>query len=173
MMTWTTAPETHPAADGRSWAERWVVETLVAVLMGFLLWQGAVVWLQSNQAITHYPQALDWATLPRPAAGYLTTTASVLDREQPGRFAIGHRVRYVGPTVRSTGPFEVSVNPIDANTWTAVALGDNGRCYATLLYSDPRNSDYGGTEYGVLSGRSPCRGIEANRHSVNSEDYPQ
>ena len=173
MTTWPAVPRAQPAVSSRTWADRWLVEIMVALLVGFLVWQGALIWFQSNQAVTHYPQALDWASLPRPATGYLATTASVLNREQPGRSDIGHLVRYVGPTVSSTGPFEVSVNPIDANTWAAAALGDNGRCYATLLYADPTNPNYGGTDYGVLSRGSPCRGIEANRSSVTSQDYPQ
>jgi hypothetical protein len=150
-----------------------LLEVFVALLMAFLVWQGALVWFQSNQAITHFPQALNWATLPRPANGYLATTPAVLNREQPGRSFIGHSVRYVGPTVPSTGPFVVSVNPIDANTWAAVAMGDNGRCYATLLHSDLVNPNYGGTDYAVLSSGSPCRGIEATPASVTSENSPQ
>lgn len=156
-----------------TWTKRWLLECLVALLLAFLVWQGALVWVGSDGAITHFPQALNWSTVPRPAAGYTALTSSVLERDQPGRSNIGYRVRYVGASTPSSGPSVVSVHPIDANTWAAASLGDNGTCYAVLIYSDPTNRDYGGTDYGVLHAGSPCLGSRADLTTVTKQQTPQ
>jgi hypothetical protein len=164
---------TERTSHARTGTKRWLVEVLVALLLVFLVWQGALVWRASDHAITHFPQALNWSTLPRPSAGYTVLTPSMLEHRQPGRSDIGYPVRYVGASTPSTGPSVVSVHPIDSDTWAAVSLGDNGTCYAVLVYSDPTNPNYGGTDYGVLPGMSPCLGRRADQATVTRQQTPQ
>ena len=140
--------------------------------MAFLVVMAVMGWLSAD-ASNNFPEALAYAAGPRPAGaqGYVSVTAAALNAEQPGLGAMGLRVRYVDADQRSSGPFVVSVHPIDPSTWAAVALGPNGRCYATLITSsDP---PYGATYYATFPVGSRCVGSAATSATVTESDTPQ
>jgi hypothetical protein len=156
-----------------SWPCRRRLEIFVVALLGFLAWQGAMVWNGMNKDVTHFPQAFDWAIGERPAGGWTSYSLEQLNRAQPGRAYIGHSVRHVGKSVISTGPFEVSVNAINADTLAMVALGDNGRCYAELTHSYGANNQYGWTKEARFPQGTRCDGLAANLYNVQLNQEPQ
>ena len=92
----------------------------------------------------HFPSPSSWVPGPRPFSGYLAVTAGGAE-PQPAR-ALGHRPPR--PLRRSAPVVDGAVRGLRAphrheHVGATVALGDNGRCYATLSYSDPSNPDYG------------------------------
>ena len=156
-----------------SWPRRRALELFVFVLIAFLAWQGVVVWNGMYKYITHFPQALDWAIGTQPAAGYTKYTPPVLNRRQPGRAYIGHTVQYVGKDVASTGPFVVSVDAINADNISVVALGDNGDCYAEFIHSYGPNNQYGWTKYARFARGTRCEGLAATPSTVQLNNEPQ
>jgi hypothetical protein len=64
----------------------------------------------------------------------------------------------------------VSVHPIDASTWAAASLGDNGRCYAELIFNPSPNlyQDY----YAQFPDGTSCTGGHANRSTVTLTVVP-
>jgi hypothetical protein len=77
-------------------------------------------------------------------------------------------VRYVPADVPSTGPFVVSVNPIDDYTWGAAALSLYGDCLLKVVVVDRVNPRYGGTRYGVLPRGMPCVGAAATPENTRA-----
>jgi hypothetical protein len=167
------------AGGGRPWPRctvsalrpgRWLVEVLVAALLVFLA--GSVVsgWRAADSR-NDFPEALSFAAGPKPTLGYLTMTATALNIQQPGRQDLGLRVRYVGATQVSSGPFVVSVHPIDASAWAAVAQGPDGRCYGTLVTdTGPYSSQ---TFYAEFPAGTPCKAEIATTSTVTSTSYPE
>jgi hypothetical protein len=158
---------------GESRTFRWVVDVLIGLLLLFLFWQGAVVWRQMSTEISHFPQALDWAVGPRPTGGYQEVTAQALNHQQPGRTTLGDDVRYVNKNSLSTGPFVVSIDPIGPNTFSAVALGNNGHCYAELSHTYGPNGRYGWTKYARFGRGVRCSGSIASVAAVREGNEPQ
>jgi hypothetical protein len=159
--------------QGTSWPRRRILEIFVVALLAFLVWQGVTVWNGMNREISHFPQALDWAIGPRPAGGYTKYSLQRLNRGQPGRAYIEHRVRYVGTSVLSTGPFVVSVDAINADTLAMVARGDNGRCYAELIHSYGSSNQYGWTRYAKFPRGVRCGALVATISDVRLNKEPQ
>jgi hypothetical protein len=164
---------TNQRVQGLSWPRRQALELFIFALIGFLVWQGVVVWDGMYRDITHFPQALNWAIGPQPAGGYTEYTPRVLNRRQPGRAYIGHTVHYVGKEVASTGPFVVSIDAINADNMGLVALGDNGDCYAEFIHSYGPNNQYGSTKYARFPRGTRCESLTATPFTVQLNDEPQ
>ena len=110
---------------------KWVVEAVVVLLIAFLAFVTVTGIQHANRANCCDSGDLISLPGPEPLAGYQVLTAAFLNRTQPGRQYEGI-VDYVGPDEASTGPDVVSVNPINHDTWAAVALGTDHRCYGVL-----------------------------------------
>jgi hypothetical protein len=150
---------------------RWLVEVLVVALMAALVMNAVSGWRAASAANANaLPESLGLAAGPRPADGYLTMTAAQLNIQQPERQYVGLRVRYVSAGQVSSGPFVVSVHPIDASTWAAVARGSNGRCYGTLV-SDHATGGFH-VYYAEFPAGAPCAGRLATTGTVTSTVYP-
>jgi hypothetical protein len=153
----------------RSWVvsavkpRNWVVEAVVLIVL-VLVSLSAVSGWRSADAANVFPEAL----LSLPPAN-TTLTASSLMRSQPGQRIFNVHVDYVSATSRSTGPFVVSVHPIDSSTWGAVALGTDGRCYGVLV--SETSTDFQ-TYYARFPVHTLCRGEDANPTTVRSTEYP-
>jgi hypothetical protein len=147
----------------------WLVEAVVLTVL-VLVGLSAVSGWKSADAINVFPEALSTIPLVKPSPGYTVLTASSLRRSQPGQRIINVHVDYVPATTRSSGPFVVSVHPIDSSTWAGVALGSDGRCYGIVNYEP--NPNYGQTYYARFPKNTPCRGEEADRTTVRSTEYP-
>jgi hypothetical protein len=163
----------HPVILVFHTANRWVVEALVVVLVGSLIYLGATGVQSANRANCCFPLAM--MELP-PALNhpdYLTVTAAQLNQTQPQRPDYPLQVRYVGADDRSNGSTIISVNPIDQFTWAAVAVGSDGRCYATLSVLDPNHPSYGNTYYARFPTGTPCRGSEATQQTVTLSQLPE
>ena len=94
-------------------------------------------------------------------------TAVALNIQQPGRQDLGLRVRYVGAGQVSSGPFVVSVHPIGASTWAAVARGPDGRCYGTLVTgTGPYDFQ---TFYAEFPAGTPCKAED--RHHEHGDQH--
>lgn len=111
---------------------KWVMEALVVVLLGFLTYVAITSIQDEYRANCCDPGAVMALPPPEPLGGYQVLTATYLNRAQPER-QNGGAAEYVGPDVSSTGPYVVSVNPINHDTWAAVALGTDDHCYAVLV----------------------------------------
>lgn len=161
----------RPGVMGTLRPSRWLVEVLVVALMAALVINAVSGWRAANAASANaLPESLGLAAEPRPADGYLTMTAAQLNRQQPERQYVGLRVRYVGAGQVSSGPFVVSVHPIDASTWAAVARGSNGRCYGTLVSDHAAGGFH--VYYAEFSAGAPCAGRFATAGTVTSTVYP-
>jgi hypothetical protein len=147
---------------------RWLVEAVVLAVLLLVGLSAASGWRTADRA-NEFPEALATVPAEKPGTGFATLTASSLMREQPGQRILNVPVDYVPATTRSTGPFVVSVHPIDSSTWAAAALGSDGRCYGVLV--SQKDADYE-TYFGRLPVRSPCRGDKANPTTVRSTEYP-
>jgi hypothetical protein len=146
----------------------WLVE---AVVLGVLLVVGlsaASGWRNADRA-NEFPEALGTVPTARPGTGFAALTASTLMRERPSQHILNVPVDYVPATTRSTGPFVVSVHPIDSSTWAATALGSDGRCYGVLV--SQTTDDYE-TYFARFPTGTPCRGEHANSATVRSTEYP-
>jgi hypothetical protein len=148
---------------------RWLVEVVVVALLTALAIAAMAGWQAANAA-NAFPEALNLATQPRPAGGYLTMTAAQLNSHQPEGQELGVRVRYVSASQLSSGPFVVSVHPIDASTWAAVARGSDGRCYGTLV-SDPAAAGFQ-VYYAEFPAETLCEARMATAATVTSAVYP-
>jgi hypothetical protein len=116
-------------------ADRWLIEVVVIVVL-LLITRSAIEGWRNADASNQYPQVLLVLPPPRPAGGFMTVNAQALNLSQPDRSIVGTAVRYVSGDQRSTGPYVVSVHPIDKSTWAAVAFGCDGKCYGVLA-SEP------------------------------------
>ncbi len=76
-------------------------------------------------------------------------------------------ITYVGPTEPSTGPFVVSVNPIDDHAFGSAALSRHGHCYLMLTVWEPASADH---FFGTAPDGRPCLGALATRETVTSRD---
>jgi hypothetical protein len=159
----------RPGVVGVLRPSRWLVEVLVAALMAALVINAVSGWRAANTA-NAFPESLGLAARPRPADSYLTMTAAQLNGQQPERRYVRLRVRYISAGQVSSGPFVVSVHPIDASTWAAVARGSDGRCYGTLV-SDPVAGDFQ-VYYAEFPAGAPCEGRLATTGTVTSTHYP-
>lgn len=113
---------------------------------------------------------LEYSIGPEDNGHYLTRTAAALNARHQGKE--WGSITYVEKDIPSTGPYVVSVNPIDQHTWGAVALDPHRhRCFAILLYSDPNNAGYGGTLYGELPSDKQCAGENVSRDNVKSASW--
>jgi hypothetical protein len=146
---------------------RWLVEALVAALLGPLAF-GALQGWRAADSENRFPEALNDACCSVPVGNLLTVTASLLNAEQPGLQQLGLRVHYVGAGSASTGPFVVSVHPISRTAWAAVALGADGRCFGTLFDSKA----YGQYFYAEFPVGTQCLGRVATPSTVTSTNYP-
>src|SRR5438309_3708780 len=81
-------------------------------------------------------------------------------------------LRFVGADSPSTAPDVVSVNPIDRDTWSAVALSSRGFCYAILSVHDRSNPTYGSTYFGRLAQPAACVGAAATPATVTDKEWP-
>jgi hypothetical protein len=153
---------------------RWIVEALVLWLVGTLTYSAVTGIAAANRANCCFPLAL--MNIP-PEAGrepdYLKLNAAELNQTQPQRPDYPLQVRYVGPDVRSEDSTTISVNPIDQFTWAAVAVGSDGRCYATLTDLDPSHPVYGTTHYARFPVGTPCRSSEATLQTVTLSQLPE
>ena len=147
----------------------WLIEVIVFTVL-LLISLSAVSGGKLADRSNVFPEALSTIPLVKPSTGDTAITATSLSRSQPGQRIINVHVDYVSAATRSTGPFVVSVNPIDSSTWAGVALGNDGRCYAMVSYKP--NPNYGQTYYARFPKDTPCQGQEANRATVRSTDYP-
>ncbi len=164
-----TSVRRRPLGDLRP--GNWLVEALVAVLLGALVYGGVQGWRTADAANGGFPESLSLVGLPRPAGGYIVRTAQALSAQRPGSRALHVRVRYVAAGEASPGPFVVSVHPISSFTWAAVARGANGRCYGILTSgSGSRGFD---TYYATFPAGVPCEGRMATLKTVHSRDYPR
>jgi hypothetical protein len=159
----------RPGVVGALRPSRWLVEVLVVALMAALVINAVSGWRAANTA-NAFPESLGFAAGPRPAGGYLTMTSAQLNRQQPELQYVGLRVRYVSAGQASSGPFVVSVHPIDASTWAAVARGSDGRCYGTLV-SDHAKGGFQVYRAEFPAG-APCEGRLATTSTVTSTVYP-
>lgn len=146
---------------------KWVVEAVVLTVL-VLIGLNALSGWKAADAVNVFPESLSAIPTVKPSTGFTTLTASSLMRSQPGQRTSSVHVDYVPATTRSTGPFVVSVHPIDSSTWAAVALGRDGRCYGTLV--SQANPDYVTFYTGRLPMHTPCRGEEANRTTVGATE---
>jgi hypothetical protein len=117
------------------------------------------------------PVALTFLPPPRPAAGYLSLTATALNRLQPDRAEEGRAVRFVGAVHPSTGPDVVSVHPISDSVWAAVARAGNGTCYAELVVT--RGVAGATTRWATFPKATACSGTLATPATVTSTLYPR
>ena len=145
----------------------WIVEGAVLgalVVIGMSTLSG---W-RSADAANEFPIPL--LSLPWASPSFLDQTASELQHVQPQREILDVPVDYVTADEQSTGPFVVSVHPIDSTTWAAVAKGTNGRCYGALAHwLSP--TDYL-TYYAKFPMGAQCRGSVANLSSVTNSETP-
>ena len=146
---------------------KWVVEAAVLTVL-VLISLNAVSGWKAADAANVSPESLSAIPTVEPSTGFTTLTASSLMRSQPGQRTINVHVDYVPATTRSTGPFVVSVHPIDSSTWAAVALGSDGRCYGMLV--SEANPDYVTYYTGRFPMHTPCRREEANRTTVRATE---
>jgi hypothetical protein len=116
------------------------------------------------------------AELTSAQGGWDRFTAAELNRVYP----MTSRVRITGPLdfvdsrIASTGPSEVSVNPIDQFTWGAAALSRrHGPCFLILWAADPVQPEYGGAKFGVLPPGAPCVGAAATPETVTASEWPR
>ena len=159
--------ERRGRAAGRVlWPRRWLVETLVGVLLVSLAYGSWRGWQSADAVSRGFPESLSLLPPPRPAGGYLALTAQALGVRQPTRRDLGVRVRYVTADRVSSGPFVISVHPINTSTWTAVARGANGRCYGIL---ESRFNIY----YAAFAMGVPCEGRRATPRTVRSKEFPR
>jgi hypothetical protein len=142
----------------------WLLEAVVVIVV-VLVSRSAVSGWRSADTANVFPESLMTIPTVKPATGYTTLTAPSLMRSQPGHRIFNVHVNYVAASIRSTGPFVVSVHPIDSTTWAAVALGSDQRCYG-LLATEAR-ADYE-TYYTRFPVHTPCRGDEASSITVRS-----
>ena len=91
-------------------------------------------------------------------------TADVMQRRYP-------HLRFVRANRPSTGPKVISVNPIDAYTWGAVARARSGRCYALVWVLDRREPQYGGSRYGFVPRSSPCEASFATPATIRGDEW--
>ena len=77
---------------------------------------------------------------------------------QLGLRRTNQRLIYIPPGVPSTGPTEISVNPIDRDHWAAVALSVSGDCIAKLVIANPNDHAKGDVVNGQLKPGVPCMG---------------
>ena len=152
--------------------DRWLIETLVALLLALIATGAAWEWNAANDSQSAFPRALFYAPGASAPAGYERLTYAVLNVRQPGRVDLGRSVRYAPAAQVSTGPFVVSVHAIDASTWAAVALGSNGTCYAILDTAYGPHYEYGSTYYARFRRGFPCRGSLATRATVRDTVFP-
>ena len=158
----------------RTWMVRaakpsnWVVEVVVLLVL-ILISLSAVSGWRSADTANVFPEALSTVPTAKPDTGFITLTASSLMRSQPGHKVFNVTVAYVSETTISTGPFVVSVHPIDSSTWAAVALGSDGRCYGVLV---SETTAYLQTYFARFPMHTPCRGENANPTTVRSMEYP-
>jgi hypothetical protein len=174
VNAWPSQPSPTTRRTGElCWPRRWSLELLVGALVIFLSWQAAVVWNEMRRDITHYPEALYWAIGVEPRGGYTKVTTKILNRRQPGRLYIGGTVDYVGKDSVSTGPFVVSIDAINAHTFSAVALGDNRRCYAELSHTYGPDQRYGWTSNTTLKPGVPCQGAAVSISTFTNGREPR
>lgn len=157
-MTSKLLRATHP----RNWIVEGVVITIL-VLVGMNTLSG---W-RSADAANEFPIPL--ISLPSASPSLMDQTAAELLRAQPQKFLNVH-IDYVPESQVSTGPFVVSVHPIDPTTWAAVALGANGRCYGTLAFWP--DLTHGTSYYAKFPAGTACRGSVANRWNVTETEVP-
>jgi len=165
----------HDRPAGRQARIGWTIEVLIVAILGLLAWQAAASWQEVTGYGASFPLALDSVTQSCVPHGCSTNTPRLLrelNRSQPGRAEIGSSVRYVGPDVSSTGPYVVSIHSVSYGTFAAVALGDNGTCYAELVYYGQVVGS-GGDFYAAFQRGSPCMGRLATSSTVTSgEELP-
>jgi hypothetical protein len=142
----------------------WLLEAVVVIVLVLVSRSAVTGWMSADSANV-FPEALMTIPTVGPTTGYTTLTAPSLMRSQPGERIFNVHVTYVAAGIRSTGPFVVSVHPIDPTTWAAVALGSDGRCYGLLVTE--ANADYD-TYYTRFPVHTPCRGQEASWITVRS-----
>ena len=90
-----------------------------------------------------------------------------------GRSWLGNEVHYVSKNTVSTGPFVVSINPINANTFAVAALGNNGHCYAEISHTYGSGGQYGWTRYAKFPRGVRCAGLSATIATVTEGNEPQ
>jgi hypothetical protein len=146
----------------------WLVEAVVLIVLVLISWSAISGWRSADTANV-FPEALSTIPTVKPGTGFVSLTASSLMRSQPGQRIINVHVDYVSATTRSSGPFVVSVHPINSSTWAAVALGNDGHCYG-MVVSETNTDDE--TYYARFPIHTPCLGEEANPATVRSTDYP-
>lgn len=105
--------------------------------------------------------------------GYDRFTADELNRVYPGsqREAITGPIRFLPADIPSTGPSEVSVNPIDDYTWGAASAMPQGPCFLILWSADRSNPEFGGATFGVLPAGTSCVGAKAIPENVPLKDW--
>jgi hypothetical protein len=148
--------------------DRWLVEALVAALLAFLAITAISTWRATDDKNSGFPAALADAVVSPPAGGYLTLTPAVLNRSQPTAQELNIPVRYVGADQVSSGPFVLSVHPIDASTWAAVARGPDGRCYGMLVSSHSSQ-----IFYATFPAGTSCQGEIATVRTVTGTEFPE
>jgi hypothetical protein len=152
----------------------WTIEVLIVAILGLLAWQAATSWQEVTGYGASFPTAVDsiiQLCIPHGCSTNTPRLLTQLNRTQPGRAEIGSSVLYVGPDVSSTGPNVVSINSVTYGTFAAVALGDNGTCYAELIfYGDVVGS--GGQFWAAFQRGVPCKGRMATRFTVTDSEEP-
>lgn len=81
---------------------------------------------------------------------------------------------YVPAHEPSTGPWVVSVNPVDAETWGAAVLSSHGLCGLLVTRIGPETLNSPGTystTFGTLAPDAPCVGGAATPANATSTDW--
>jgi len=144
----------------------WLIEAVVIGVLVLVTMSTISGWRSADTA-NDFPVAL--LSLPPQSPDLANLTAEVLQQMQPQRSILSMKVTYVSQDRASTGPYVVSVHPIDASSWAAVALGPDGHCYGMLESEGPGGFE---TFYAEFPKGTACSGSEATASSVNLAEVP-
>jgi len=144
----------------------WIIEGVVVTILVVVGMNTLSGWRTADRA-NDFPIPL--LSLPSASPSLTDQTAPELQQLRPQRF-LNVSIRYVSASNTSSGPYVVSVHPIDTTTWAAVALGPDGRCYGTL--TEEQSPADGQTYYAKFPTGTPCRGKIANQWNVTNTEVP-
>jgi type IV pilus assembly protein PilA len=147
--------------DGFTLIELMVVVLIIAILIAIAIptFLGARQRAQDRAAQSSLRNALTSAKT------IFTDNQNYLNADQTAMASAEPSLTFVDGATASTGANNISVDPIDANTWSATAKSASGSCF---YIEDASGGATPGTHYGKDTTGTNCKGTDAASASAVS-----